>query len=70
MPLLKAKQKAKRLQLRVAIAETIFEEVKSQCKWLEIDKYDEFFEQAAANILSRDKDWLIAKDNTQQSNEK
>ena len=29
MPLLKAKQKAKRLQLRVAIAETIFEEVKS-----------------------------------------
>ena len=62
MPLLKPKQKAKRLPLRIVIAETIFEEIKLYCQWLQIGKFEELFEQAATYVLSRDKDWLRSKE--------
>ena len=67
MPLLMPKRKAKKMQLRIAIDETIFEEVKSYCQWLQIDKCEEFFEKSASYVLNRDKDWLLAKVKTQQS---
>jgi hypothetical protein len=34
------------------------EKVKEYCNWINMKKPDEFFEQAAEYLLSKDKDWI------------
>lgn len=58
MPIIKAKQKQEKEQVRIIIEKPILEKIKQYCEWAGINKQDEFFEQAAEFVLSKDKDWL------------
>lgn len=58
MPIIKPKQKAKKEQIRLSIEKDILDKIKEYCDVFGIPKADDFFEQAAEHILSKDKDWL------------
>lgn len=58
MPIIKS-VKVEKEQIRISIKKKIVEEVRQYCEWAGVNKADEFFEQAAEHILSRDKEWII-----------
>ncbi len=58
MPIIKSKDKSEKEQIRISIEKSIVEKIKLYCEWAGVKKPDEFFEQAALYILSKDKDWL------------
>lgn len=58
MPIIKAKENIKKEQLRISIEKSIADEIRQYCEWAGVKKADDFFEQAAQYILSKDKDWL------------
>ncbi len=60
MSIIKAKLKNQKEQLRINIESPIFDQIKNYCKWADIQKYDEFFEQAAEYVLKKDKAWQEA----------
>ncbi len=57
MAIIKSKQKEERTQVRVTIENRTLETIKKYCEWAGVEKQDEFFEQAAEYILSKDKEW-------------
>ena len=57
MPIIKAKLKQEKEQIRVSIDSRVLEKIRDYCEWAKIGKPDEFFEQAAEFVLSKDKDW-------------
>ena len=61
MPIIKAKQKQDKEQIRISIEMRLLEKIKKYCEWAGISKQDEFFEQAAEYVLSKDKDWLAQR---------
>jgi hypothetical protein len=61
MPIIKAKQKQDKEQMRISIDTQVLDQIKQYCEWANIIKPDEFFEQAAAYVLSKDKDWLAQR---------
>lgn len=58
MPIIKSTQKQEKEQIRISIEKTIAEKIRQYCEWADVKKPDDFFEQAAEYILSKDKDWL------------
>lgn len=58
MPIIKAREKADKEQIRINIEKNIIDEIRQYCDWVGVKKVDDFFEQAAERILSKDKDWL------------
>lgn len=58
MPLIQSKQKIEKEHCRISIEKNILEKVNQYCEWAEIKKLDDFFEQAAEYILSKDREWL------------
>ena len=58
MPIIKSKNKTDKEQIRISIEKNIIEKIRQYCEWAGVKKHDEFFEQAAEYILSKDKDWL------------
>jgi hypothetical protein len=61
MPIIKAKVKQDKEQMRISIDTKILDQIKQYCEWASISKPDEFFEQAAEYVLSKDKDWLAQR---------
>jgi len=59
MPIIKAKEKMTKEQMRISIEKNIIDEIKQYCEWAGVQKIDDFVEQAAQYILSKDKDWQI-----------
>jgi len=57
MPIVKVKQKQDKTQVRINIENKIFETIKKYCDWAGVNKHDDFFEEAAKYLLSKDKDW-------------
>ncbi len=57
MPIVKAKQKQDKTQIRINIETKIFESIKEYCDWANVHKHDDFFEEAAKYLLTKDKDW-------------
>jgi hypothetical protein len=64
MPIIKAKQKEEKEQLRIGIKKVVAQNIRQYCEWAGISKPDDFFEQAAEFVLSKDKEWLALQ--TQQ----
>lgn len=62
MPIIKAKQKQEKEQIRINIEKGIYEKIKQYCEWAGIQKCDEFFEQAAEFVFSKDKDWCALQE--------
>ena len=58
MPIIKAKAKQEKEQVRISIDTRVIERIRQYCEWANISKPDEFFEQAAEFVLSKDKAWL------------
>jgi hypothetical protein len=57
MPIIKSKQKQERAQIRISIESEILDVIKQYCDWAGVKKQDEFFEEAAKYLLSKDRDW-------------
>ena len=58
MPIIKSKEKHEKEQFRISIEHVVLEKIKQYCEWANVKKLDDFFEQAAQHVLSKDKDWL------------
>jgi hypothetical protein len=58
MPIIKSKEKKEKEQIRISIDKPIIEKIRQYCEWADVQKPDDFFQQAAEFILSKDKDWL------------
>ena len=58
MPIIKAKQKQDKEQIRISVDKGLLDKIKQYCDWANVTKQDEFLEQAAEFVLSKDKDWL------------
>lgn len=58
MPIIKSKSKKEKEQIRISIDKSIIEKIRQYCEWADVQKPDDFFQQAAEFILSKDKDWL------------
>ena len=65
MPLIKAKKKIEKDQLRINIDSNLLTNIKNYCDWAGVQKIDEFLEQAAQYILTKDKEWLSHKSNNE-----
>jgi predicted DNA binding CopG/RHH family protein len=57
MAIIKAKHKSEKIQIRIAIENHTLEKIKQYCAWVDIKKQDDFFQQAAEYVLSKDRDW-------------
>jgi metal-responsive CopG/Arc/MetJ family transcriptional regulator len=63
MPIIKAKQKQDKEQIRISVDKGLLDKIKKYCEWANVTKQDEFFEQAAEFVLSKDKDWHARETN-------
>jgi len=57
MPIVKVKQKQDKTQVRINIETKILGTIKQYCEWANVHKHDDFFEEAAKYLLSKDKEW-------------
>jgi hypothetical protein len=57
MPIIKTKPKQDKEIIRISIESKTLETIKKYCDWVGVKKQDDFFEQAAEYLLSKDKDW-------------
>ena len=63
MPLIQPKQKREKTQVRINIDTKIAEEMKRYCEYAGFNKLDDFLEEAALHILSKDKSFRDWKEN-------
>lgn len=57
MAIINGMRKSNKDKLKIEINAEVLENIRSYCKWSEIDNIDYFFEEAASYILSKDRDW-------------
>ncbi len=69
MALLKPKHKSERTQVRINIDSEVAKEVGRYCDYAGFKKEDEFFEEAALHILSKDKHFKEWKEKAKQPTE-
>lgn len=62
MSILKPKPTIERTQFRVSIDKQILSDVERYCEYANFKKVDDFLEEAALHILSKDKDFREWKD--------
>lgn len=70
MAILKPKIKSEREQIRLNIDSQVLVEISRYCEYAGFKKQDEFFEEAALHILSKDKEFREWKDKLESSTEK
>lgn len=69
MSIIKPKPTVERTQLKINIDAQVLTEVERYCAYAKFKKPDEFFEEAALHILTKDKDFREWKDRTEQVEE-
>ncbi len=62
MSIIKPKPKQERTQIRIQIDAHILSDITRYCDYAGFKKQDEFFEEAALHILTKDKDFKEWKD--------
>ncbi len=67
MAILKPKIKSEREQIRLSIDSQVLVEISHYCEYAGFRKQDEFFEEAALHILSKDKEFREWKDKLESS---
>jgi len=70
MAIIQPKKKREKTQLRVNIDSTVAEEVGRYCAYAGFQKADDFFEEAALHILTKDKAFKEWKESTNSRMEK
>ncbi len=66
MSIIKPKPRYERAQIRVRIDSQVLSEIGQYCEYAGFKKQDEFFEEAALHVLSKDKDFKEWKEQTEQ----
>ena len=66
MAIIKATPKQEKEQVRINIDKELYNTIKKYCDWAAVKKMDEFFEQAAEFVFSKDKEWLTANNQTEK----
>lgn len=67
MSILKPKPTIERTQLRISVDKQILSDVERYCEYANFKKLDEFFEEAALHILTRDKDFKEWKEQKERA---
>ena len=67
MSIIKPKPKFEREQIRIQMDSLILSEIKRYCEYVGFKKHDEFFEESASYILSKDKDFKEWKERNEES---
>ncbi len=57
MSIIKPKQKNERTQIRIQIEEHVLLDISQYCEYAGFKKQDEFFQEAALHILTKDKEF-------------
>lgn len=66
MSIIKPKPTVERTQLRINIDAQVLADIQRYCSYAKFKKPDEFFEEAALHILSKDKDFKEWKEMAEQ----
>ena len=61
MALIQPTIKSKKTPVRLQLDEALLAQVKAYCDWANIDKVDDFVEQAIAFVFAKDRDWKVAQ---------
>lgn len=64
MALLRSKPKSSKVAVSLRFEASLLKEVKAYQEWANIDKLNDFFEQAVRYILEKDKEWQKNQTNT------
>jgi hypothetical protein len=67
MAIIKPKPTIERSQIRISIDAHVLAEIERYCIYAKFKKQDEFFEEAALHILSKDKDFKEWKEKTEET---
>lgn len=67
MAIIKPKPTVERTQVRINIDAQVLAEIERYCSYAKFKKTDEFFEEAALHILSKDKEFREWKDTLESS---
>lgn len=67
MSILKPKPKQERSQIRIHVDSQVLSEISRYCEYAGFKKQDEFFEEAALHILTKDKDFKEWKETNIQT---
>lgn len=62
MPLLKPSAKSNKKVVRLSLPDELISGIDKYCKWANIQKSEDFFEQAAQLVFSKDRDWRKHKE--------
>jgi hypothetical protein len=65
--MIKPKQKSQKIQKRINIDSSVLEEIELYCRYASFKKMDEFFEEAAIHILSKDKEFKDYKESAKRT---
>lgn len=57
MPIIRSSERQEKEQLRLTLDVSILEKVRQYCEWAGVTKLEEFFQQAAEYVLSKDRGW-------------
>jgi hypothetical protein len=57
MSLIKPRINVKKVPARISLDEALLAQVQSYCDWAEIEKVDDFIEQAIEFVLAKDRGW-------------
>ena len=57
MPLISPDQPQKNSTLKLKVPQSLMEEIKDYCQWVQLNKVNHFFVQAAEIVLKQDSDW-------------
>tara|TARA_R110000868_G_scaffold266583_1_gene525826 strand:- start:41602 stop:41796 length:195 start_codon:yes stop_codon:yes gene_type:complete len=57
MALIQPKQKIEKRQIKVTLDSMILDQMNAYCEWQGIEKVDDFIEQAALFVFSKDREW-------------
>lgn len=66
MAIIKPKPTIDRTQLRISIDTQVVAEIERYCEYAKFKKLDEFLEEAALHILTKDKDFREWKEKAEQ----
>ncbi len=66
MAIIKPKPTVERTQIRISIDSQVLAEIERYCAYAKFKKPDEFLEEAALHILTKDKDFKEWKDKAEQ----
>ena len=61
MPLISPRTQPQAQSIKIMIEAPLYQEINNYCTWAKFKSKDQFFEEAARFVLSRDTEWKVQK---------